>query len=197
MSTTLWNNFDGGNAAPIWAATALKVAPTRANANVIFSNSNVAVFASEAIGLYGISSDEIANTTGQGKSAAHVGWVQRTGFMGPIVNITANANAYGTNSYITFSGGQTSSNTLYPAGRGTGNTSANAMISVDSNGRIQSITINSGGLYLTTPNAIPASGNAALTVTMGGRANRFQYEVLVACNTIYSDANSDDHILPE
>jgi hypothetical protein len=197
MSTTLWNNFDGGNAAPIWAATALKVAPTRANANVIFSNSNVALFASESVGLYGISSDEIANTTGQGKSAAHVGWVQRTGFMGPIVRISANTNAYGTNSFITFSGGQTSSNTINPAGQGTGNTSANAAVTVDANGKIIAITLNSGGLYLTTPNATPASGNAAFTVTMGGRANRFQYEVLVACNTIYSDANSDDHILPE
>jgi hypothetical protein len=32
---------------------------------------------------------------------------------------------------------------------------------------------------------------------MGGRANRFQYEVLVACNTIYGDASTDDHHLPE
>lgn len=192
-----WNNFDGGNAAPVWAATALKLAPTRANANVIFSNSNVAVFASEAIGLYGVSADEIANTTGQGKSAGHTGWVMRTGFMGPVIAITANTGAYGTNSFITFSGGQISSNAAYPAGRGTGNTVANASVTVDTNGRINGITINSGGLYLTTPNAIPVSGNAAFTVTMGGRANRFQYEVLVACNTIYSDSNTDDHILPE
>jgi hypothetical protein len=197
MSTTLWNNFDGGNAAPIWAATALRVAPTRANANVIFSNSNVALFASESIGVYALSVSEIANTTGQGKSAAHVGWVQRTGFMGPVISITANANSYGTNSFITFSGGQTSSNTINPAGQGTGNTSANATVSVAANGRIQSITINSGGLYLTTPNATPASGNAAFTVTMGGRANRFQYEVLVASNTIFGDATSDDHLLPQ
>jgi len=117
--------------------------------------------------------------------------------MGPVISITANANAYGTNSFITFSGGQTSSNTINPAGQGTGNTSANATVSVAANGRIQSITINSGGLYLTTPNATPASGNAAFTVTMGGRANRFQYEVLVASNTIFGDSSSDDHILPQ
>jgi hypothetical protein len=197
MSTTLWNNFDGGNAAPIWAATALKVAPTRANANVIFSNSNVAVFASESIGVYGVSASEMANTVGEGKKVAHQGWVQRTGFMGPVVSISANANAYGTNSFITFSGGQTSSNTANPAGRGTGNTSANATVSVDANGRIQSITINSGGLYLTTPNATPVSGNAAFTVTMGGRANRFQYETLVALAQMTGDSTSDDHILPQ
>jgi hypothetical protein len=197
MSSTLWNNFDGGNAAPIWAATALKVAPTRANANVIFANANVSTIASESIGVYGVSADEIANTTGQGRSAGHTGWVLRTGFMGPVISITANANAYGTNSWIRFSGGQTSSNTINPAGQGTGNTSANAYLSVAANGRVQSVTLYDGGLYLTTPNASPVSGNTAFTITMGGRANRFQYEVLVACNTIYSDATSDDHLLPE
>jgi hypothetical protein len=195
--TTLWNNFDGGNAAPIWAATALKLAPTRTNANVIFANANVTLFASESIGVYGVSAAEMANTTGEGKKVAHQGWVQRTGFMGPIVSISANTNAYGTNSFITFSGGQTSSNTINPAGQGTGNTSANATVSVAANGRIQSITLNSGGLYLTTPNATPVSGNAAFTVTMGGRANRFQYETLVALAQMTSDATSDDHILPQ
>jgi hypothetical protein len=197
MSTTLWNNFDGGNAAPIWAATALKVAPTRANANVIFANANVATIASESIGVYGVSAAEMANTTGEGKKVAHQGWVQRTGFMGPIVSISANTNAYGTNSFITFSGGQTSSNTINPAGKGTGNTSANAAVTVDANGKIIAITLNSGGLYLTTPNATPASGNAAFTVTMGGRANRFQYETLVALAQMTNDGTSDDHILPQ
>ena len=197
MSTTLWNNFDGGNAAPIWAATSIRLAPTRANANVIFGNTNVWTMASEAIGVYGVSAAEMANTTGEGRKVAHAGWVQRTGFMGPIVSISANTNAYGTNSFITFSGGQTTSNTINPAGRGTGNTSANAAVTVDANGRIIAITLNSGGLYLTTPNATPASGNAAFTVTMGGRANRFQYETIVALAQMNGDTTSDDHILPQ
>lgn len=194
--STLWSNFDGGNAVPIWAATALKVAPTRANANVIFANANVTLFASESIGVYGVSNTETANSIGEGRKLAHAGWVQRTGFMGPVISITANTNAFGTNSFIRFSGGQTSSNTINPAGQGTGNTSANATVSVDANGRIQSITINSGGLYLTTPNATPVSGNAAFTVTMGGRANRYQYETLVAFDSMVGDATSDNHILP-
>jgi hypothetical protein len=194
--STLWSNFDGGNAAPIWAATALKVAPTRANANVIFANANVTLFASESIGVYGVSNTETANSIGEGRKLAHAGWVQRTGFMGPVISITSNTNAFGTNSFIRFSGGQTSSNTINPAGQGTGNTSANATVSVDANGRIQSITINSGGLYLTTPNATPVSGNAAFTVTMGGRANRYQYETLVAFDSMTGDSTSDNHILP-
>jgi len=187
--STLWSNFDGGNAAPIWAATALNLAPTRSNANVTLS-------ATESIGVYGVSNTETANSFGEGRKLAHAGWVQRTGFMGPVISITANANAYGTNSFIRFSGGQTSSNTINPAGQGTGNTSANATVSVAANGRIQSITINSGGLYLTTPNATPVSGNAAFTVTMGGRANRYQYETLVAFDSMTGDATSDNHILP-
>jgi hypothetical protein len=194
--STLWSNFDGGNAAPIWAATALNLAPTRANANVIFANANVTLSATESIGVYGVSNTETANATGEGKKIAHAGWVQRTGFMGPVISISANANAYGTNSFIRFSGGQTSSNTINPAGQGTGNTSANATVSVAANGRIQSITINSGGLYLTTPNATPVSGNAAFTVTMGGRANRYQYETLVAFDSMTGDSTSDNHILP-
>jgi hypothetical protein len=194
--STLWSNFDGGNAAPIWAATAIKVAPTRANANVIFANASVTLFASESIGVYGVSNTETANVFGEGRKLAHAGWVQRTGFMGPVISISANTNSYGTNSFIRFSGGQTSSNTINPAGQGTGNTSANATVTVDANGRIQSITINSGGLYLTTPNATPVSGNAAFTVTMGGRANRYQYETLVAFDSMIGDATSDNHILP-
>ena len=194
--STLWSNFDGGNAAPIWAATALKVAPTRANANVIFANANVTLFASEAIGVYGVSNTETANATGEGRKLAHAGWVQRTGFMGPVISITANANAFGTNSFIRFSGGQTSSNTINPAGQGTGNTSANAYLSVAANGRVQSITLYDGGLYLTTPNATPTSGNAAFTITMGGRANRYQYETLVAFDSMTGDSTSDNHILP-
>ena len=194
--STLWSNFDGGNAAPIWAATALNLAPTRANANVIFANANVTLSATESIGVYGVSNTETANATGEGRKIAHAGWVQRTGFMGPVISISANANAYGTNSFIRFSGGQTSSNTINPTGQGTGNTSANATVSVAANGRIQSITINSGGLYLTTPNATPVSGNAAFTVTMGGRANRYQYETLVAFDSMTGDSTSDNHILP-
>jgi hypothetical protein len=57
-------------------------------------------------------------------------------------------------------------------------------VAVASNGLIQSVTLNSGGLYLTTPTAVPVSGNAAFTLTMGGRANRTQYETLVASGTI-------------
>lgn len=174
MSSTFWNMTDANTGVPIYAGTALNLAPTRANANVIFANANVAQAFSEAIGVYGVDTQEATNTqvTPAATKMAHAGWVQRNAGMGAVLTITANAGSFGTNSFVTFSGG------------GTGNTSANATVSVASNGRIQTVTLNSGGLYLTTPTATPASGNAVFTLTMGGRANRTQYETLVATGNI-------------
>jgi hypothetical protein len=165
---------DANTGVPIYAGTALNLAPTRANANVIFANANVAQAFSEAVGVYGVDTEEASNTqvTPAATRMAHAGWVQRTAGMGPVVTIRANASSYGTNSFVTFSGG------------GTGSTVANATVSVATNGLIQLVTINSGGLYLVTPTAVPVSGNAAFTVTMGGRANRTQYETLVAAGSM-------------
>jgi hypothetical protein len=166
MSTAFWTMTDANTGVPLYAGTALNLAPTRANANVIFANANVAQAFSEAVGVYGVDTQEASNTqvTPAATRMAHAGWVQRTAGMGPVLSISANAGAFGTNSFVTFSGG------------GTGNTAANATV--------LSITINTGGLYLTTPTAVPVSGNAAFTVTMGGRANRTQYETLVAAGSI-------------
>lgn len=174
MSTAFWTMTDANTGVPIYAGTALNLAPTRANANVIFANANVAQAFSEAVGVYGVDTQEASNTqvTPAATRMAHAGWVQRTAGMGPVISITANAGAFGTNSFVTFSNG------------GTGNTVANATVTVNTNGSIRDITINTGGLYLTTPTAVPASGNAAFTVTMGGRANRTQYETLVAAGSI-------------
>ena len=172
--SNLWTMTDANTGVPIYAATALNLAPTRANANVIFANANVAQAFSEAVGVYGVDTQEASNTqvTPAANKMAHAGWVQRTAGMGPVLSITANAGAFGTNSFVTFSNG------------GTGATVANATVAVNTNGSIRTITINTGGLYLTTPTAVPVSGNAAFTVTMGGRANRTQYETLVAAGSM-------------
>ena len=174
MSTAFWTMTDANTGVPLYAGTALNLAPTRANANVIYANANVAQAFSEAVGVWGVDTQEASNTqvTPAAGKMAHAGWVQKTSGMGPVLSISANAGSYGTNSFVTFSGG------------GTGNTSANATVSVATNGLIQSVTINSGGLYLSTATARPVSGNAAFTVTMGGRANRAQYETLVATGSI-------------
>jgi hypothetical protein len=174
MSSAFWTMTDANTGVPIYAGTALNLAPTRANANVIFANANVAQAFSEAVGVYGVDTQEATNTqvTPAATKMAHAGWVQRTAGMGAVLTIRANSGSYGTNSFVTFTNG------------GTGNTSANATVSVASNGLIQTVTLNSGGLYLTTPTATPVTGNAAFTLTMGGRANRTQYETLVAAGTM-------------
>lgn len=170
-----WGMVDSNTSEPLWAATVLKLAPTSANAAVVYGNTNVSVIVTgTAIGVFGANTQETTNTlvsTAAGKMA-HAGWVQRTAGMGGVVSITANSGAYGTNSFVTFSNG------------GTGNTAANASVTVNQNGLINGVTINTNGLYLTTPTAVPVSGNAAFTVVMGGRANRTQYETLVAASSM-------------
>lgn len=174
MSTAFWTMTDANTGVPLYAATALKLAPTRANANVIYANANVAQAFSAAVGVWGVDTQEASNTqvTPAAGKMAHAGWVQKTSGMGPVLTISANAGSYGTNSFVTFSNG------------GTGNTAANATVAVAQNGLILSVTLNDGGLYLSTPTATPASGNAAFTVTVGGRAGRAQYETLVAAGSI-------------
>lgn len=174
MSTAFWTMTDANTGVPLFAPTALKLAPTRANANVIYANANVAQAFSSAVGVWGVDTEEAANTqvTPAAGKMAHAGWVQKTSGMGPVLTISANAGSYGTNSFVTFSNG------------GTGNTAANATVAVAQNGLILSVTLNDGGLYLSTPTATPDSGNAAFTVTVGGRAGRAQYETLVASGSI-------------
>ncbi len=177
MSTAFWTMTDANTGVPLYAGTALKLAPTRANANVIYANANVAQAFSAAVGVYGVDTQEATNTqvTPAATKMAHAGWVQRTAGMGGVVTITANTDAYGTNSFVTFTNG------------GTGNTSANATVSVNGTGFITNVTLNTPGLYLTTPTATPVSGNAVFTLTMGGRANRTMYETLVATGSIVAN----------
>lgn len=174
MSTAFWTMTDANTGAPLYSSTILQLAPTRANTNLLYANTNVATLITAAIGVYGVDTQEAANTlvTPAAGKMAHAGWVQRTAGMGPVLTISANAGAYGTNSFVTFAGG------------GTGSTPANATVAVATNGLIQSVTLNTAGLYLSTPTSVPVSGNATITLVMGGRLGRTQYETLVASGSI-------------
>ena len=126
---------------------------------------------------------EIADVSVETHSGAHAGWVARRAFTGPVTSITANAGAVGVNSYVTFSGGSAG------AGAGlTGATSANAYVYVNTAGYIVNVTILNAGSYANTPLAVPNTGNAVFTVTMGGRANRVQLETLVAMGSMTGDS---------
>ncbi len=174
MSTAFWTMTDANTGVPIYAGTALKLEPTRANANVIYANANVAQAFSAAIGVFGVDTQEASNTqvTPAAGKMAHAGWVQKTSGMGGIISISANTGSYGENGFITFTNG------------GTGSTQANASVSVNATGYITGVTLNSVGLYLQAPTATATNSNAVFTITLGGRAGRAQYETLVAAGSI-------------
>ena len=190
----LWGNLDASNNAPVFADTGGYGATANTQDATIFGNVTIGATRSDvAMGMFGVDSTEKSVTTGDGAKGTHAGWVLRTAYTGPVVSITANSGAVGTNSYITFTGGSSGA----AAGK-TGNTTANAIVTVNTAGYITDVTVLSGGVYANTPVALPASGNAVFTVTMGGRANRVFQETLVAMGSIYGDATtSEDSNYPD
>ena len=188
----LWGNLDAANNAPKQTDTSGYGGSTpqvTSNGQVYFGNTKTDAFITNAqIGVFGIDSTEKGITTGEAPAAQHAGWNIRKAGMGPVLTITANSGAVAVNSFITFSGG---SKVV-----GSGNTAANAQIYVNTAGYIMNVTVRSGGLYANTPIATANQGNAVFTITMGGRANRVQYETIVAMGSMTGDG-ADDALLPD
>jgi len=181
---SLWGNLEAANNAPKSSAMPGYGGSTpqvTSNAQVYYANTRINSFITDAaIGVFGVSASEQSNATSTLQGVPqHAGWVVRKVGTGPVVSITANAGSVATNSFITFSQGNGIA--------GSGNTAANARISVNTAGYITAITINSGGEYANTPIATATSGNSALTVTVGGRAGRVQTETLVAMGSMTGD----------
>jgi hypothetical protein len=179
---SLWKSQDAASNAPVY--TVASGYGISANGFTLYENADLAQY--NATGVYGVDSTEAGITSGDGKKIAHAGWNLARRGTGPVVSITANNGAVAVNSFISFTGG------------GTGNTSANARVTVNTAGYIISIAVLNGGSYSTTPTASKNTGstsNAAYTVTMGGRANRVSYETLVAMGSITGD--SDDTYFPD
>jgi hypothetical protein len=172
---SLWNNTDANTSAPKFApASGYGIAT---NGDGLFGNTT-------SYGTFGVDAAEQAVAT---KKGAHAGWVLRKPGTGPIVSITANTGSYSPdgNVYLTFSGG------------GVANTTANAQIVTNGSKQILSITINDPGRYERTPTiGAVANANVALTIVMGGRANRVQAETLVAMGSMTGDG-SDDTVFPD
>jgi hypothetical protein len=180
---SLWGNLDAANNVPKQSEMVGYGGNTpqvSQNGQVYFANTRINAFmANSALGIFGVDTTEQVNALGTAGKPQHAGWVVRKVGTGPIVSITANSGAVGTNSFITFSQGNGIG--------GSGNTAANAQISVNTAGYITAITLNSGGSYANTPIATPASGNAVFTITMGGRAGRIQTETIVAMGSMTGD----------
>jgi hypothetical protein len=198
---SLWGNLDASNNAPVfWAAGGFtanvsanaSVAANASNAQIagIFGNTTIGFWREGVVdGIFGIDAIEANSqfSTGDGRYVTHAGWVNRVVGTGPVLTLTANAGATGVNSFIIFSGGSSGA-----AAGMTGNTSANAIVYVNSTFHIVNVTIVTGGSYSNTPFANANTGNAVYTVTMGGRANRVQQETLVAMGSMTGDATASD-----
>jgi hypothetical protein len=182
----LWSNTDANTSAPKYAvAGGLGVS---ANGFTTYGNTSIDAFVTDlALGTFGVDSTEAGITTGEGKKIQHAGWNLRKSGTGPVLSITANTGATSPdgNVYITFTGG------------GTDTITANAQVFVNSiSDVITTIVVNDGGKYSSTPTAAAVNSDAVFTVTMGGRANRVQYETLVAMGSMTGDGD-DDAIFPD
>lgn len=182
---SLNGSIDQANNAPKYAvASGLGVS---ANGAILYGNTTSSAYVSNvAIGVFGVDAVE-AGIVGEGKKVPHAGWNLRKAGTGPIASITLVDGGidYTSNGYITFEGG--------------GGVGANAYYTINAvSNTIESITLTSGGSdYTSAPvaNAANSTGvsSATITVEMGGRAGRVQYETLVAMGSITGDGDS---ILP-
>lgn len=183
---SLWGNVDASNNAPNFSGlTGYDTSTTgeslaNSQPSSVFGNTYISATRSDVgFGVFGVDPTEQEVTTG----ITHAGWVARTAGSGPIDTVTANAGAVGVNATMTITGG------------GENNTPATVVVSTNAAGYITTVSVTSGGLYTSTP-TLNAMSNAAFTITMGGRANRVQFETLVAMGSMTGDA-SDDAILPD
>lgn len=169
---SLWKSTDLATSAPKFDTfSGLGVS---ANGQELFANTDVNLYkANVALTSNGLTAVEKTSVSGP----AHAGWVNEKRGTGPIASIAIanNGTGYSGNGFLTITGG------------GTGNTSANVSYVV-SGGLIVSVALVSGGVnYKTTPtvNAVAAfTVQAQFVVTMGGRANRVQYETIAAIGSI-------------
>ena len=192
----LWGKNDSAADSTKFAPSQVNRTPNSANKTTLFGNTttgawqNNGVAMKKAVGQFGVSAAEAANTAGEGKKVAHAGWNLRTRGVGPLTAITVAA------------AGRTYANSdTFAVAAGTGGTNATGNVVTNAAGNVVSFSVSSWGanfnaaaptVTITTSTGVGAS----LTATAGGRAGRVQYETLVAMGSIAGDA-SDDTLLPE
>jgi len=184
-----WGNTDDAANSAFYAPSQTNTEANTANQTALFGNTTVGAFVEgAAVGQFGVSSAEMANTNGESSKVTHSGWVLRTAGTGSITDIAVTVGGTAYDNADTFA--VTSDGT-----------NATGTIGTDGSGVITSVTITAAGdgFDLKNPTVTITTGTgsgATLTATAGGRAGRVQYETLVAMNTITGDA-TDDTELPE
>lgn len=191
----LWGNLDAasGNQKPVFANTSnaysnSTINGTAANTDTYYGN------------MYGVSAGEQANAT---KKGAHSGWVSQKIGTGPVASISVsggqgiNANGFIILTDGSYLGQGTGANISFVMAN-TQNTLQRFSTNPTWNG-VGSATIVSGGSGWSNVAAITGVvSNAAniaqptITLTLGGRAGRIQYETIVATGTITGDDPRDN-----
>jgi hypothetical protein len=206
--STQWSDKDTASNSVLWAVKYANLPANSVNRDAFYGNSTVGawknnnVAMSFAMGQFGVSTAEEANSSGEGSKVAHTGWAVRRAFTGPIDSVTVAAG--GTNYKNT--------DTIRITTGGLTGLTANATGTVTTNatGGIVSITITSGGsgyVAATRANSAFVFANATggstitgaganLVAVAGGRAGRVQYETIVAFG-MANNGTSDDSFLPQ
>lgn len=186
----LWGNIDNANSSTIFAVAQTKNQANTVNRTAVYGNTTVGAFVENlAVGQFGVSAGEMANTNGESTKIAHAGWNLRTVGVGPLDQLTIS------------NGGTLYSNTnTFSIASATGN-NAQGTVTTDANGTITSLTFTTLGSGFDSANpdlvVVSANGiNAEFSVTASGRAGRVQYETLVAMGS-QNDGTSDNSILPQ
>jgi len=197
-----WGKNDVNSNSVLWATTSVNLPTTASNRNTLYQNTTVGAFnnnnvaSKRAVGQFGVSAAEAANTTGEGKDVTHAGWNLRTVGTGSLATLV-----------ITAPGRLYSNTDVVRINPGTGGTNATASVATTALGNLVSLSITSVGAGFTTtaPSAITVANStggattgslATFTATAGGRAGRVQYETLVAMGS-QTNGTADDSILPQ
>ena len=186
---SLWKGADLANNAPVFQISHSNTA----DGNAAYGNVS-SLGASHVGGVFAVNDIEMANSGGERNRVPHSGWSIRRAGRGPVVSIA-----------VTTPGQNYAPTDLVRVSNGTVNASAN--VTVNGSGNLTAITVLSGGGGFINTSAInvaftnssggTANGTGgAVTVTLGGRAGRIHYEVLVA-GSITSNGTSDDAYFPQ
>ena len=197
-----WGKDDNTANSVLWGVSNVNVPANTANRDILYQNQTVGVFKNnnvamkKAVGQFGVSAAEAANTSGEGKKVAHAGWNIRTVGTGSLASLV-----------ITAPGKQYSNGDVITINAGTGGTNATATIATTGLGNVVSVSVTSvgGGFTTTAPTGITVANStggtttgslATFTAAVGGRAGRVQYETLVAMGS-QDNGTADDSILPQ